>query len=119
MKNHRMKKNLKEKLKMSDMARELIQQALDQDYNNANKTFGEIMNTKLDDVLNQEKVRMADAVYNGGEPDDEDDVLGDEDGDQLELDLETEGDDEEQEETEEESEIFDADDDELPLDPEE
>ena len=104
---------------MSDMARELIQQALDQDYNSANKTFGEIMTAKLDDVLNQEKVRMADAVYNGGDPDVEDDVLGDQDGVQLELDLDTESDDEEQEETEEESEIVDTDDDELPLDPEE
>ena len=101
---------------MSEMARELIQQALDQDYNKANQTFGEIMNTKLSDVLDQEQVRMADAVYNGGDPDDDDDILGDEDGDQLELDLETEDD---YEESEEDEEVFDSEDDELPLDPEE
>jgi protein required for attachment to host cells len=97
-----MKKNLKEMI-MSEMARQLVQQALDQDYNKASKTFGEIMSAKLSDVLDQEKIRIAGQIYNGVEPDDEDeeDILGDEDGDQLELDLETEDDDEvEEEETE-------------------
>lgn len=90
---------------MSDMAKELIQQALDQDYNSANKTFGEIMSSKLTDILDQEKVRMADAVFNGVDIDDEDgdDILGDEDGDeQLELDLDPEDESESEGEVEEE-----------------
>jgi len=100
---------------MSELARELVQQALDQDYNKASKTFGEIMNTKLSDVLDQEKVRIANSVYNGIDPNEEEDhdetdedILGDEDGDQLELDLDAEGDDE-VEEAEEEAEAEDVD----------
>ena len=98
---------------MSEMARELIQQALDQDYNNSNKTFGEIMSSKLSDALDQEQIRIADQIYNGVEPDDEtdEDIMGDEDGDQLELDLDTEGDDEAEEAEEEiEDEDLDLDD---------
>ena len=96
---------------MSEMAKELIQQALDQDFNNANKTFSSIMQVKLADVLDQEQIRLADQIYNGAEDDaDEDDIMGDEDGDQLELDLETEDD---YEESEEDEEVSDADDDQL------
>ena len=105
---------------MSDMARELIQQALDQDYNGANKTFGEIMSSKLSDVLDQEQVRMADAVYNGVDADaeNEDDIMGDEDGgEQLELELETE--DEFESEDEDDEEEFEFDDDEEEISPEE
>ena len=100
---------------MSEAVKDMISQALDQDFNNANKTFNDVMTIKLTDLLDQEKVRLADNIYNGVEPDDEDDILGDEDGDQLELDLETEDDDEESEEDEE---MSDADDDELDLDDE-
>lgn len=103
---------------MSEMARELVQQALDQDYNKASKTFGEIMNTKLSDVLDQEKIRLSNSVYNGIDPDEEEDhdetdedILGDEEGDQLELDLDAEGDDEAEEDDEEiEDEDLDIDD---------
>ena len=114
-------KYLKEKI-MSEMARELVQLALDQDYNKANKTFGEIMNTKLSDVLDQEQIRLANSVYNGIDPDEEEDhdetdedILGDEEGDQLELDLDSEVDDEEEaddEEIEDEDEDLDLDDEE-------
>ena len=105
---------------MSEAVKDMIGQALDQDFNNANKTFNDVMTIKLTDLLDQEQVRLADNIYNGGADDgDENDIMGDEDGDQLELDLETDDGDEEQEETEEESEIVDTDDDELPLDPEE
>ena len=100
---------------MSELARELVQQALDQDYNKANKTFSDMMSSKLTDVLDQEQIRLANSVYNGMEPDDEDeeDIMGDEDGDQLELDLETEDDDETEEDHEEiEDEDLDLDDEE-------
>lgn len=95
-------------------AQELIQQALDQDYNKANKTFGSMMTIKLDDLLDQEKIRLADQIFNGAsDADNDDDDVGDEDGvDQLELDLETEGESEEEEsDSEEELEIEEEDDD--------
>jgi hypothetical protein len=98
---------------MSEAVKELISQALDQDYNNANKTFNDVMTIKMSDLLDQEKVRLADNIYNGVEADDEndDDIMGDEDGDQLELDLDTEGDDEAEEAEEEiENEDLDLDD---------
>jgi len=100
---------------MSELARELVQQALDQDYNGANKIFGDLMGNKINDALEQEKVRLANSIYNGIEDDDmgdEDDLVGDEDGsdDQLELDLEAEG--ESEQEGEAEQEEFESDDDE-------
>jgi len=107
---------------MSELARALVQQALDQDFTTANKTFDDMMGSKLSDALDQEKVKIANSVYNGiqSEEDDhdEDDLLGDEDGDQLELDLDTEdGDEETTSETEEDA---DADvEEELELDDEE
>lgn len=79
---------------MSELARELVQQALDQDYNGANKIFDNIMGTKINDALEQEKIRLANQLYNGIEDDDlgdEEDIVGDEDDtDQLELDLDSE-----------------------------
>jgi len=100
---------------MSEAVKDLISQALDQDFNNANKTFNDVMTIKMSDLLDQEKVRLADNIYNGVEADDEndDDIMGDEDGDQLELDLETEDDDEAEEAEEEiEDEDLDLDDEE-------
>ena len=61
---------------MSEATKELIQMALDQDYNNANKTFGEIMTIKMNDLLDQEKIRLSDQIYNGIEQ--EDDISDDE-----------------------------------------
>jgi hypothetical protein len=79
---------------MSEAAvKDLIQQAIDQDFNSANKTFGDVMTVKLSDIMDQEKVRLADQIYNGIEDEDDDD--------QLELELE---DDEEETETESDSE---------------
>ena len=63
---------------------DLIQQAINQDFTKANKTFGEIMTIKMNDLLDQEQIRLADQIYNG--------VEDEEDG-QLDLDLD--GDDEE------------------------
>jgi len=68
---------------------DMIQHALDQNYNKANELFNDMISVKLTDVLDQEKARLADEIYNGAEPE-EDDF----DEEQLELDLEdaTEGD---------------------------
>ena len=74
---------------------DLIKASLDKDYNNANKIFGEVMTIKMSDLLDQEKVRMADQVYNGAEEEEEE--LDDEDIEELE-------DDEENEELEDEEE---------------
>lgn len=79
-------KNLNKEMRMSQL-NDLVKHAIDQDYNKANKIFGDVMTVKLSDVLDQEKIRLADQVYNGIDPEDEDDI---EDDDQLELDLEDE-----------------------------
>ena len=62
---------------------ELVKHALDQDYNKANKIFGDLMGTKVNDALDQEKIRLADQIYNGvaDAAEDDDDIMGDEDGD--------------------------------------
>lgn len=88
---------------MSELARELVQQALDQDYNKANKIFGEIMSSKLSDTLEQETIRIANSVYNGIDPDEEEDhnETEEDEGDQLELDLQREDDDEVEEDEDE------------------
>ena len=99
---------------MSELARELVQQALDQDYNKANKTFGDMMAAKLSDTLEQETIRLANSVYNGVDPDEEEDhdETEEDEGDQLEFDLQGEDDDEvEEDETEGEEEDLDLEDD--------
>tara|TARA_B100001989_G_scaffold118211_1_gene83278 strand:+ start:305 stop:682 length:378 start_codon:yes stop_codon:yes gene_type:complete len=79
------------KKKMSEDTQTMIQHALDQDWNKANKVFGDMMSTKLQDVLDQEKIKLADQIYNGAEEIEDDEVELDDD--QLEMDLEDEGDD--------------------------
>jgi hypothetical protein len=59
---------------------DLVQHALNQDYNKANQIFGDMMGTKINDMLDQEKIRLANQIYNGVDPDEE----------QLELDLDDE-----------------------------
>lgn len=71
------------------MTTDMIQHALEKDYNKANEIFGEIMGAKVTHALDQEQIRLADQIYNGGE-------------EQLELDLEGESDDAEDQEAEEE-----------------
>lgn len=86
---------------MSEEMRDLIQNALDQDYNKANKIFSDVMTVKVQDVLDQEKIKLADNIYNGAEEieDDEEEEV-EVDDDQLELELEDETDDQETEEPE-------------------
>ena len=69
--------------------RDLVQHSLNQDYNKANKVFNDVISVKLNDVLDQEKIKLADQLYNG-QPAEEDDTERDED--QLELDLDNEED---------------------------
>lgn len=50
---------------------DLVQSAFEKDYNKANQTFGDIMTAKLNDVLDQEKIKVAGQMFNGDEPDEE------------------------------------------------
>lgn len=91
---------------------DLINQAIAKDYNGASKVFGDIMTIKMNDTLDQEKIRLADQIFNGAEDEDEDEA--DIDDEQLELDLEAESeleseesDDEEDDEVEEEDSLED------------
>jgi len=95
---------------------DMIQNALDQDFNKANKVFGDIMTIKMNDLLDQEQVKLADQIYNGVEPDEQEDDTSEED--QLELDLEGEGELESDDEIDEED-LEDEDEDDFDLDDEE
>jgi len=83
---------------------DLIKASLDKDYNHANKIFGEVMTIKMSDLLDQEKVKMADQVYNGVpeeeevEPEEEDLEATEEDEEEEEATEEDEEDEEEEEE---------------------
>jgi hypothetical protein len=86
----------------------MIQHAMDQEYTKANDIFKDVMTIKLNDLLDQEEVRIADQMFNGVEDEDFED-----DDEQLELDLEAEseseseesGDEEEYEESDDEEEL--------------
>ena len=65
---------------MMENIEQLIQQAADKDYAAANSTFVDIMNQKLADNLEQERIKVSGQIYNGLE--------SEEDEEQLELDLE-------------------------------
>lgn len=74
---------------MSDI-NDLIQHAMDQDFNKASQVFGDLMGNKISDALEQEKASIASVLYNDDieveedEFDDDDDIeLSDEDIDEL------------------------------------
>ena len=56
-----------------DTIEDLVQHSLAQDYNKANEVFGTVMTTKLADVLDQTKVKIAGQIYSG-DPEDEEEV---------------------------------------------
>lgn len=58
---------------MSDTIENLIQAALNKDYNAASDFFGDAMGEKMTDALEQEKIAIANRIYNDGEPEDLDD----------------------------------------------
>lgn len=84
-----------------DTIEDLIQHSLAQDYNKANEVFGNVMTTRVADLLDQQKVKIAGQIYND-EPADEEDPLEDEDFE------EAEGEEEDEEESDEEVEEEDA-----------
>ena len=86
---------------------DLVQHALDQDYNNANKVFGDLMTVKLNDIMDQEQVKLASQIYNGEteeEPDPDLDDESEEDEENLDDESEEELDDDYEDESEDESE---------------
>ena len=61
------------------------------EFNKANDVFGDMMTIKLNDLLDQEQVKLADAIYNGAEDDENDEDIEDDNDEQLEFDLEADG----------------------------
>ena len=98
--------------------KDLIKASLNKDYNHANKIFGEVMTIKMSDLLDQEKVRLADQIYNQVPEDEESDDNGiddETDGDDEDIEdeaLEDEGESDEVEESDESEEDIDEDEDE-------
>lgn len=75
---------------------DLVQHALDQNYNKANQVFGDLMGQKINDILDQKKVEVAGQIY--GDLNDEGDIEDENDEtdatEELDADEELEGDDE-------------------------
>ena len=61
-----------------DTIDDLVKHSLAQDYNKANEVFGNVMTTKLADVLDQTKMKLAGQIYNG-DPEDEEEIGDEED----------------------------------------
>ena len=80
---------------------DLVKHSLEQDSNKANEVFGTVMTTKLADVLDQTKVKLAGQIYNG-DPEETDDPLEDEDFEEDENESEDANAEVEDEENEEE-----------------
>lgn len=55
---------------------DMVDAAIKKDYNKANEIFGQEISVKLGDVLDQEKIKIASQMFNGGN--DEEDVDVDE-----------------------------------------
>ncbi len=53
---------------------DLINNVTDQDFANAGPTFAEIMKSKMDDALEQEKISLADQIFNGVDPEEEEEL---------------------------------------------
>ena len=66
-------------MEMSETIEDLIAKTQEKDFVAANDIFAELMQGKINDAMEQEKIRVAGQIYNGLEP---------EDMEQLELDLE-------------------------------
>jgi len=89
--------------------RDMIQHAMDNEFTKANNIFDDLMTVKLNDVLDQEQIRIADTIYNGVEDNEEE--LDPSEDEQLELDLEGEGElESEEQDDEEDDEVEDYDD---------
>jgi len=83
---------------------DFINQVQNQDFSKATVTFSDLMDTKVSDALEQEKISMADQIFNGAEAeeestDDEDmDDISDEELEAAAAEVEAEESEEEEEE---------------------
>ena len=50
---------------------DFIDQVQNQDFSKASVTFSDLMSTKVSDALEQEKISLADQIFNGAEAEDE------------------------------------------------
>lgn len=71
---------------------DLVQAAMSQDYTAASDIFSNIMGEKMSDALDQQKIALANQIYNGVEPEEEIDDIVDETDEELEDDDELEED---------------------------
>ena len=55
----------------------LVDAALAKDYNKANEIFGQAISVKLDDVMDQERIKLAGQIFNGEEPEEEEEDVED------------------------------------------
>jgi len=62
----------------------LVDAALAKDYNKANELFGQAISVKLDDVMDQERIKIAGQIYNGEEEEDVEDPDDSEDDSEVE-----------------------------------
>lgn len=88
--------NKENKMEIED----LINNVVNQDFSKAAPTFAEIMKTKMDDALEQEKISIADQIFNGAEPVEDDEYI-DDDPDDEDIDAALADDAEEHEDVEE------------------
>ena len=92
---------------MSELTKDLIQNALDQDYNKANQVFDTMMGDKMADLLDQAKIAMAGQIFNGEEPDEEQLDLDFESDDDEGADEESDAEDNQEDESDDQTEIGD------------
>ena len=84
---------------------DLINTVADQDFSKAGPTFAEIMQSKIDTALEQEKISIANQVFNNAEPEE---AEAEEETDELDDDISDEEIDDAIDETEEEIEDEEA-----------
>jgi len=79
-----MAKRQKKEMKMSEEQQtnpieDLVQAAINQDFTAASDIFGDVMDEKMSDALEQEKIAVASSVYGDEEINDDDIEIDDED----------------------------------------
>lgn len=70
----------------------LVDAALAKDYNKANEIFGQAISVKLDDILDQERIKVAGQIFNGEEEEEDVEDLDDSEDDSEVEDSEVEDD---------------------------
>lgn len=86
-----MNKHPKEKTMSEHNTEDLVQSIFDQNYTAATEIFNDMVGQKMQDALEQEKIAVAGQIYNGEDPEEDDDLEFDEedlefDEEDLELD---------------------------------